>query len=275
MWTIDCVRMSLVYEPLLNCIFTLSLQGMRWIDRAPDIGAGDLVTQRARYLEATIEDYRNTVASLDTETADPVAMVCQLLAVDAFASLRDRNLTPYRPPMEWLHMCRGVRSVMATARALIWDNPQSKARRILEYGRAFYEDAMANASQNPPVFAYLVDTMDEETRSSPDGAAYENTVCYIGSIWLAQQKDEDITVTARRLIVFSILIDPLLAELIDAKDPRALVIMAHFFAAAAPSQQLWWIGNNPSREILAINSHLGSEWKREMRWPVQIAQKWQ
>jgi hypothetical protein len=267
--------MSFTYEPLLNCILAMSLQAMRWITDASDSSSGDLINQRARYFEATIRDHRNAIKSLTKDTADAVAVVCQLLAIDAFAGLQDRSLTPYRPPMEWLYLSRGVRHIMVSVRTLVWDVPGSKARMILEYGRTFYEGAIADRAKNRAVFGSLLDDMDEHTRASPDGEAYDDTVCYVGSIWMAQQQIEDISLTSRRLVVFGTLMNTRFVELLDARDPRALVILAHFFAVVASCRNLWWIGRCPSREILAIETLLGPDWRQAMEWPTQIARKWQ
>lgn len=272
LWRTDAPSLALTYEPLLNGILALSLQGMRWI-RTSETPLEDVSIHRARYLEVTLQEHRKAVGLMTRETADSVCLASAVLAIDAFAALQDRQLEPYQPPMEWLQLSRGVRGVFTSVRQLAHDDPNSRAKIMMEYGDAFVKASNSDPASNRAKFAYLLDTIDDETRRSPDGEAYEHTVGYIGSVWAAQQEGQHMLMMARRLLVFSILIHQRFVELVNEYDPRALVILAHFFAVAMPSRQIWWIGRSPAREILAINAYLGAEWRHEMSWPIDMSQR--
>ena len=64
--------------------------------------------------------------------------------------------------------------------------------------------------------------------------AYNKTVSYIGIIHLAITAGEHDMEVCRRLIAFAVLIPDKMIELIEEKRPRALVILAHYFAVSAP-----------------------------------------
>ncbi|CAI4216709.1 unnamed protein product [Parascedosporium putredinis] len=62
-------------------------------------------------------------------------------------------------------------------------------------------------------------------------------------------------------------------ELIELKRPRALVILACFFALLKRAQHLWWIDGVPRREIMGVVSlfESGSPWWPHLDWPLKIA----
>lgn len=74
----------------------------------------------------------------------------------------------------------------------------------------------------------------------------------------------------RRLIAFAVLIPDKMIELIEEKRPRALVILANYFAVAAPRAKVWWIGDVTRKEVEAIQRWLPGEWKDLMRWPLTM-----
>ncbi|KJK86263.1 hypothetical protein H633G_09884 [Metarhizium anisopliae BRIP 53284] len=55
---------------------------------------------------------------------------------------------------------------------------------------------------------------------------------------------------ARRLVVFPLLVDARFVDMVDEKRPRALVVMAHYFALLAMLRGFWWVGDAGPREIV-------------------------
>lgn len=66
--------------------------------------------------------------------------------------------------------------------------------------------------------------------------------------------------------------------LVNTHDPIALILLAHFYAAAGSvlsrgMSRWWWWQSKPSYMVQAIDEYLGSAWTTWMDWPRTAAQK--
>jgi len=118
------------------------------------------------------------------------------------------------------------------------------------------------------------DTWDHETRE-----AYEKALSYIGSIQSAIDKGEPMYVTYRRVQCFAVFVPRRFIDLAEEQRPRALVILAHFFAAVCQLPSIWWTGDGEGdseptskREIRAISGVLPAEWQSQLIWPLDMAE---
>src|SRR5690606_33912181 len=62
-------------------------------------------------------------------------------------------------------------------------------------------------------------------------------------------------------------------ELVELKRPRALAIIACFFALLKRLDNVWWLHDVAKREVMGLVGlfESGSEWWRHLEWPVRIA----
>ena len=103
--------------------------------------------------------------------------------------------------------------------------------------------------------------------------AYNSTLSLIGSVQLAIEQSERQIDILRRLLVFPVLLEKPFIDLVEEGRPRALVLMAHYFALLTSFSHIWWIGDTGKREIVGIQSFLLAEWSDLMRWPLSMAQE--
>lgn len=63
-------------------------------------------------------------------------------------------------------------------------------------------------------------------------------------------------------------------ELVQKRDPKALVILAHYYAAMChlDLEQCWWLQGRPKAMCEAICRELGEDHARIMRWPRQACE---
>jgi len=114
--------------------------------------------------------------------------------------------------------------------------------------------------------------MLEEPWNASIESAYESTTSYIGSIQLAIAAGEDSASIFRRLVLFPTMVQTEFIYLVKEQRPRALVILAHFFAFLADFREIWWIGDTGPREVRGIESVLPDEWRDLMIWPLQAVE---
>ena len=270
-WNVVVPRLAINYDALLNALMALSLRHMLCA------GCQDLVPLdkarllHAQYLEATLQEYRNVVGTVTPDVADAASFTSVVLSLDAFASLRDRDLTEYTAPVQWLQLCRGVTKVFRVTLNLLKGDSEAYINNVVATSGPFVEPSKIICEVNRNRFlALLVRRPGDEDE---DHAAYVETVTYIGAVQNAVEAGEHINVTMRRLIIYPILFPERFVELLDEHRPRALVILAHFFAVAAHCQTSEWVGNVPEKEILALAGFLAPEYQHELAWPLSAVRQ--
>jgi hypothetical protein len=112
---------------------------------------------------------------------------------------------------------------------------------------------------------------DEETRE-----AYANTISYLGSVYMAIERKEHTKEIRRWLLAFAVVVPRKMIWLIEAKRPRAFIVLAHYFALVgfkgSAAEAVWWIGRIARREIEAIQRYLLDGWQHLMSWPLAMTE---
>jgi hypothetical protein len=116
---------------------------------------------------------------------------------------------------------------------------------------------------------------DLEPWSTEVQLAYERTLSYIGGIQIAIDGGEKRWQTFRRVVVFPMFAPKRYIELVEEGQPRALVVLAHYFSFLARLRDVWWVGDTGRREIRAIQTLLDSPWVEQLKWPLdQMEEVW-
>ena len=268
-WLKDVPQLALEHENILNAVLALSATNM--LRDQPN--NTPLRAARDRYVILAYNAQRKAVESLDDKSADVVCLASLSILINSFAMLHERKHEPYSPPMAWLRMGRGSRSVIDF---ILNANPQAnraKVMRILEHPVVWTDSFLYGDQQRRDFQGVLSqsgtaeEVWDDQTRE-----AYEMALSYIGSIQTSLKNGEPPFALCRRIICFPMFIPPTFIKLVQEEWPRALVVLAHFFAVVAQVKAVWWIGNAAEREIAAIQSILPAEWHGTMAWPLAMAE---
>lgn len=230
---------------------------------------------RTTYLDAALRVHRETLDRLSSQTADAACFTSILLLVDAFATLQNRPLDPYEPPIQWLRIAYGARCVFDASGPFIKAEPRPLIRTITDSATGFSHPSALFSEANMQKFPYLLQPLPPHGAMSPDDecdaevmSVYKQTVSYIGSVKAAIDSGESPKVLCRRLMSFASLIPSRFLELVEEKAPRALIILAHLFAVFVHVKDTWWIGNTPYREVYAIRDYIPSALHPLLEWPL-------
>lgn len=275
-WAAKVPVLAMAYEPLMRALIALATLHLI-AGGCTDPG---LVHCRVAYLDAALRAHREELPSIthDATSANAVCFTSILLLIDAFATLHERALTPYEPPMQWLWIVQGTRSIFEACYPVVKDDPASSIM-ILISSAHFYTPASVYTKDNAAAFQYLLaetaggglDAGSSGPGPDPDLLrAYQPCVTYIGSIWTAIQAGEPVMGLCRRLMSFACASPVAFLQLVENKVPRALVILAHFFALTVYAKDIWWVGNTAAREVQAIYAYLGPDMQPLMEWPMEI-----
>lgn len=281
-WTVDVPQLANSHPSLLYAL--LSLSALHLSKAEPqDL---DVRAAHRRYLDLALRSHRKAVARFDAQSVDAVCFTSVLIVLDAFAALQDRVPgKPYDPPMQWLRMSNGAWNVFHLAWQWIKDDSTAAVTAIVKSAPILSDYESLFSERNREDFADLLlplgggtlvqvqegsgDLDDKETRE-----AYEKTLSYMGSIRNAIKAGEPTLGICRWLLTFAVVVPGKMIELLEEKKPRAMVVLAHYFAltgpVAADLEAVWWIGAIARREVEGIQKCLPVEWHHLMSWPLAM-----
>ncbi|KAH9906543.1 hypothetical protein F4778DRAFT_655946 [Xylariomycetidae sp. FL2044] len=271
-WSTQVPVLALDHGSLLNGILALSALHLESTGRS-DPG---LLACRAMYLSAVLETHREALSQVSQQqTADAACFTSILLLVDAFASLRQRPLEEaYEPPMQWLRLTQGVRCVFEASFSLVEAGGVTSPAVIMPLITSFPQDRYLSSREGTGRFSHLLQPLPGEPPvSHPVQEAYRQAVDHLDSIEAAAESAEPARALCRGLMSLACLVPAPFLELVEAGEPRALVILAHLFALCAYAKDLWWVGNTPYREVLAIRERVPSMAQCLLEWPLRQVTK--
>ncbi|EGE07107.1 C6 transcription factor [Trichophyton equinum CBS 127.97] len=221
--------------------------------------------------------------SITTEKADVIMLTTHLMRLVAFVMLSERILEPYAPPIEWLRITSSNAKFFQTAMEAIGDDPSTcTAKLIRSTPLTLDEDNAQHEFPDPrPSFEHILTarSKDPDDNDDPvfwdDGVrvAYEGAMGYLGSIFrILHNYNGPPGPIRRRIVVFPFIVDPRFIDLVAEGRPRALVILAHFFALIVFLDTYWFVGNTGAREVRAIAAHLPPFWQGLMGFPLYIVE---
>lgn len=271
-WSIYLPNLAFKSDALLNSL--LSLSALHLAKTEPNEAESEEAYRN--YLDLAVRGHSQDIAHACKENADVLCLTSGLLRVCAFAALQERSLSPYAPPMQWLQMTHGTGRVFHAVWQWISDDETSIAMRMLNRSpklTPFNEELWAE--DNRQGFQYLLHRSQADTANEPWSSsvqeAYNTTLSYIGSVQIAITAGEAPEDICRRLIVFPLLISKEFINLVEEQQPRALVVLAHYFALLAKfKDDIWYIGDAGQREVRGIHTILPVEWQDRMSKPLQI-----
>jgi len=264
-WSTDVPKVALEHDNLLYEMFAISAFHLL----KSDPNDAELIAARQTYLSLSLHEQRKAVSRLDSRNADAVCLASSLILMDSFASLQDRALDPYLPPMEWLYMARGAGSLYGVALDRI-NNFKTSRIMAIAMAEPLLDDAnVVFAESNRTGLLGLLsqeiigEFWDKETKET-----YEKTLSYLGGVQIGIDRGEHPLATLRRMMAFALLAPKKFIQYVGEQRPRALVILAHFFALASNVKDIWWIGDIAQREVQGIWDVLPLEWHVMMRKPL-------
>ena len=136
------------------------------------------------------------------------------------------------------------------------------------------EDQLFRRDHGRPFERLLTWAEDFEAMTAEDRDAYQKSLSYIGLIYKGIVGGTDSPMaTCRRLIAMPSRCPPRFVDLVEAKQPRAMAMLAHVFASMklVDGQAVWFKGI-AERQVPLIYEQLPVGWREMMAWPIAVAQ---
>ena len=275
-WSFQSTKIVTQFPNLLYA--SLSMAATNLLQTHPD--RMDLKSARETYLNLALREQHHAVTELSRRNADAVCYSSLFMLLTSFAMLGERSQTPYTPPTDWLRLGRGAKGVFETSLHQIQDYDPSKILLAVNGPPVLYsEEELFSAENLEACEGFLLATnpsiheaieRESQIQSPQTRLAYQNTLAYLGSIILSVQQSEPLYSLSRRIIVFGIHVPVTFIECLEAKEPLALVIMAHYFALIHGARSLWYLGDTARKEVESINDNIPASWQATMMWPLSV-----
>ena len=270
MWGVSVPQMAFEYEPLLHTL--LALGAAHRATLLPQ-EAGSLRPVYHGYIDSAIRQHRPVTANLDNTTTEAVCINSVLLSLYTLFLRSEPSALPYDPPVMWLTLAHGIRTVMKSVYHRLVANNSPLCPLLFAQPAVWKDEDRAQRIYNGPMkpFQFILryrqedDRMDKETLE-----VYEEAVAYLERIYISVQKGEVGFVLRRMFCGFPPVVPQAFISFVAERRPRALVILAYNFALIKEHENIWWLRGIPEREVHGLNSIIPPEWKWMMIWPLHV-----
>ena len=263
-WQVEVPTIAYDFQCLMDAILAVSALHLRAIHPEDQI----IVRASHGYMASALAHYSSSLNSgLSAFNAEAIFATSALIAFQASASRRfevDQEARGYTLPLSWFHSFQGVKTVVMASWQ--WLRNSEKVMTIINGQPPLALDLSPDGRS---FFAPILEGLDEQLKLIPESRrlevrqAYEHSVAFLN--W-AHEKPE-----RPRILSFAATVSKKFVELIAQQDPRALVIIACFFAMTRMVDKTWWLQGVAKREVMGLFSLLPEEWWPKMDWPVTIA----
>ncbi|KAL7917160.1 hypothetical protein ACQKWADRAFT_324874 [Trichoderma austrokoningii] len=224
------------------------------------------------YANLALQAHYQQVANLDPDNVDFSCLTSSLLRMYRYYQLQNRPLEPYTPPLEWLRMCNTSNIVFRKAWVFIRDKQESVSGRLmLEISQNLEErDRMEHSNELIHLLRRQEPHEREEQWDDQVHNVYKRTLSFLGWLWKHRFDSDPPYGVSRRLFLFPMIVDSEFVVFVEEQRPRALVMLAHYFALLEILRHMWYIGDAGLREAEAIGTAVPPAWLGMLIQPLEI-----
>jgi hypothetical protein len=235
--------------------------------------------QHELYSRLAFQHHRQEVTSMEVENMDLLFMTGNLMRLMASFILSQRGLEPYSPPMEWLRITKSHYKLYETAWSMVGDDHATQTSAMIQSTFQDWREVTASGgATGSRRFGHLLKPLpgvqdDPSLWDPPTREAYVSTVTYVCELYQSVERKDHFPVIARRIIIFPVMVDENFVALVEEAKPRALAVLAHYFALLTMLSEWWYIGDTGIREVTALAKHLSPPWDELLEWPLRVVRE--
>lgn len=252
----------------------LSVAALHLRSQAPEDKA--LVRASHAYTASTLAEYCASLEKgITSDNAESLFLTASLIAFQSVASRifakddvePDEPNARYALPLPWFHAFQGVKTVVATSWQ--WIRSSTIVKTVIDSQPSLHLDL--NALGPSSFFGHLLDGLDEELAHENPHSIQSTTQCYSHAVSVLNWAHKSPYPAAA--LAFPATVARRFIELVELKRPRALAIIACFFALLKRLDNVWWLHDVAKREVMGLVGlfESGSGWWKHLEWPVRIA----
>ncbi|KAK3708964.1 hypothetical protein LTR37_011128 [Vermiconidia calcicola] len=227
------------------------------------------------YFDRAIDGHRKALEDLTVENIEAVYCTSVLVSFHALFVLSESeedSTLPSLDPVQWLRLGKGTRFICSRWKELVgpsWINSSG-----VSYGLPSItnESELFNSEHGKPFKRLLTWAEDFETIHPEDRKLYEQVISYVGMIYkcISEGNESELAI-CRRLVAMPSRNDPRFIDMVEAKRPPALAILAHLFACMKLiDNKVPWFRGIAERQVPKIHDELPVGWRPMLAWPMAI-----
>lgn len=297
-WTARVPTIAFGHDTLLYAILAASSAHLGFLDPSQTV----YHVAAKHYFAIVLREQNQAMSNVTVGNADPICLTSLIVNILA---LHFQNVSDSRPrhlfsvtPFRGLCIGHSSADVIRTAWSRVNKDSCSEAAKILKAtptfqdvhsGTAEYHSTHRFVADPPGQVIYPVDHSITSTLGEIGGEGLEMdgdnenvttairaAIGYVGCMSKAIEAEEPDTTFCQRVIGFTGTIPKLFLQLVLTKHPRALLILAYYFALVHHAESVWWLSGLAERSVRRIFETLPKEWKPLMRQPfAMIGAEWQ
>ncbi|OJD12924.1 hypothetical protein AJ78_06551 [Emergomyces pasteurianus Ep9510] len=267
-WQDALRRESLSHPFLMHGILALSA-----LNLACRSGGYSLNVYQRPYITVALSHHSQAVAlfqpfleNIDEHNSKAIFLHSILLTVFAFGSPEPQASMTICRSIDQFHLVlllsRGMQQAFCTATDWIDDNEFKTIIKPDDYTPCLPDDAKAALRK----LRQINESCEQYTVCNEKNA-------YSASIDQVQFTLEQIHGGARRpnpAVTWAVKVPPLYLELMRAYKPMALVVLAYYCVILHHLREIWWVSGWSVPLLRAIWSSLDDEWRKPLRWVLEV-----
>ena len=238
----------------------------------------EMLLNARKYFDRALDGQHRGLTALTKDNVEAVYLTSILVSFHALFTLGepdDDATLPSLDPMIWLRLADSTRHVVG-----VWGRMVGETY-LDEIGPAFFgrgqlqeEEALFQQEAGKPFEALLTFAEDYESSTAEDKNAYQLCVAYLAHVYKMIVDEGEVSLsTCRRLVAMPSRLPRRFSELVEARTPRSLVMLAHAFSLMKMiSTQVPWFQGLAERQTPRIAQQLPPGWKEAMAWPMKVAE---
>ena len=261
-WQLNVPALANDADYLMDAILAISAFHLRALH--PDDQT--LVRASHGYMASALAQFSTLLRNgVSEDNAEALFATATLIAFQSSASrLFDDSDDGYAVPLAWFHSYQGIKTVVIASWQ--WLRNSNRIQPIISGQPSLSLDLHPDKQT---FFSSLLDGIDEQLAAEAEETraetrqGYEHATAFLN--WAHQKPERD------RIIAFAATVSRRFVALIGERDPRALVIIACFFAMTKVVDSVWWLEGIARKEVKGIYALLPPEWLPKMKWPMKVA----
>ncbi|KAF7197424.1 Sterol regulatory element-binding protein ECM22 [Pseudocercospora fuligena] len=237
----------------------------------------ELLLNARKYFDRAIDGHRSGIGALTRENVEATYITSILISFQALFTLSETDEDSTLPVVDaivWLRLADGTRYLCDIWRGMAGDEWLDDAG--VYFGRAKLQGAeeLFQREEGKPFQSLLTFAQEYETTTIEDKAVFQQAVGALALIYKSITEDVDAPlVNCRRLVAMPSQLARRFTELVEMRNPRAMMIMAYTFATMKIlSEKVPWFRGIAEQQIPRIAAQIPHAWGEMMKWPLDIAQ---
>ncbi|WPB06951.1 uncharacterized protein RHO25_011611 [Cercospora beticola] len=286
-WQKQATELGLTHRMILDAMFSLSALHISWqslpdVARSPNatsVGTAvrrEMIINAQKYLQRALDGHTAAMSTLNKENAKAVYTASVLLLHYSFLNLGEIAYEPTLPGYDHTFWTRlsGHTHYLCDNWAAMEGGEQSMNEFGVFFGRPNLGEAdqLFSQEQGKPFTELLTFAEEYDNSSTDDKAIYQNSVAYLAWIHKSIANDtEPALLNCQRLVAMPSQLGRRFTELVEHRQPRALLILAHILATTKLlAKQLPWLREIAERQIPPLQQLIPPAWQEMMKWPMEI-----